>query len=165
MSAPIEAINTEVEESVPEVEMEVEVAAPEVVEVLAEVPKSPWMPRPNPTPTKDTTKDKMGKQPAILVRASPRRNPPKPTAQEKGKAINMEPEEEDIEDILMDDEDVGVEVEEVEAQGADLITRLPEYVPLCKAMTKVPKEIDERKIPLQTPLLLDEIIFDGPHLA
>jgi len=48
------------------------------------------------------------------VRASPRRNLPKPTTQAKGKAINLEPEEEDIEDIPMDDEDVGVEVEEVE---------------------------------------------------
>lgn len=33
----------------------------------------------------------------------------------KGKAINLEAEEEDIEDILMDDEDVEVEVEEVKA--------------------------------------------------
>lgn len=91
--------------------------------------------------------------------ASPRRNPLKPTTQEKEKAINLEPEEEDIDDILMDDEDVGVEVEDVEAQGADLVTWFPEYVPLHKPKTKVPKYIDESKTPLQTPLLPDEIVF------
>jgi len=99
------------------------------------------------------------------VRASPRRNQPKPTAQEKGKAINLEPEEEEIEDIPMDEEDVGVYLEEVEAQGADPITMLPEYVPSCKGKTKVLKDIDERKTPLQTPLLPDEIVFKGSRLA
>ena len=46
------------------------------------------------TLTKESAKDKNGKQLAIPVRASPRRNPlkDKPTAQEKGKAINLEPE-------------------------------------------------------------------------
>lgn len=65
----------------------------------------------------------------------------------------------------MDDEDVGVEVEEVEIQGADPITQLPEYVPLHKPKSKVPNDIDESKAPLQTPLLLDEISFDSLHLA
>jgi len=60
-------------------------------------------------------KDKKGNQPTILVHASLRRNPPNPTTQEKGKAINLELEEEDIEDIPMDDEDVEMEVDEVEA--------------------------------------------------
>ena len=76
-------------------------------------------------------KDKKGKQPAILVCMSPRRNPPKhkATAQEKGKAINLEPEEEEIEDIPMDDEDLGIDVEEVEAHGVDPITQFPAYIP------------------------------------
>ena len=60
----------------------------------------------------------------------------------------------------MDDEDVGAEVEEVEAQGVDPITWFSEYVPLCKPNSKVPKDIDESKTPLQTPLLPDQIIFD-----
>jgi len=97
------------------------------------------------------------------VCTSLRRNPPKPTTQENGKAINIEPEEEEIEDSSMDDEDVGVDMEEVEAQGADPITRLPNYTHSCKGKTKVPNDIDERKVPLQTPLLLDEIVFEGPH--
>jgi len=61
----------------------------------------------------------------------------------------------------MDDEDVGIDVEEVEAQGFHHITWLPEYVPPRKGKTKVPKDIDESKVPLQTPLLLDEIVFEG----
>lgn len=76
-------------------------------------PKSLRIPRPKLTPTKETTKDKKGKKPVIPVCTSPRRNPPKPTTQEKRKVINLEPEEEDIEDIPMEDEDVGVDVEEV----------------------------------------------------
>jgi len=65
----------------------------------------------------------------------------------------------------MNDEDVGIEVEEVGTQGADPITQLLEYVPPCKPKSKVPKDIDESKTPLQTPLLWDEITFDGPRLA
>lgn len=65
----------------------------------------------------------------------------------------------------MDDEDVGAEVDEVEAQGADPITWLPKNVPPRKPNIKIPKDIDESKNPLQTPLLLDKIIFDSSHLA
>ncbi len=80
MLAPTEAIDTEVEESVPKIEMEAEEVALEAAEVLVEVPKTPRTPRPKLTPTKESTRDKKCKQPAIPVRASPRRNPPKPTA-------------------------------------------------------------------------------------
>jgi len=145
--------------------MEAEVVALEITEMLAEVPKSLQSPRPKLTPTKETVKDKKGKKPATSVHASLRRNPLKPTSQEKGKVIKLDLEEEDIEDIRMDNEDVGVDVEEVETQGADPITRLSEHVPPQKPKTKVPKDIHEIKTPLQTPLLLDEISFDGPHLA
>ena len=170
MSMPAEAMSVEVvtvEGAVPEVVSEAEGVAPEVSEVLSEVPKSPRMPRPKPTPTKESVKDKKGKQVVTPVRMSPRRNPPKdkPTAQEKGKTINLEPEEEEIEEIPMDDEDLGVEVEEVEVEGADPITKLPEYVPQCKGKTKVPKDIDESKVTLHTPLLPDEIVFEGPCLG
>ena len=83
-------------------EREAKVVTPEVAEVLAEVPKSLRMLRSKPTPTKETMKDKKGKQPTIQVHVLPRRNPPNPTAQEKGKAINLEGEEDDIEDIPID---------------------------------------------------------------
>ena len=65
----------------------------------------------------------------------------------------------------MDDEDLGVEVEEVEVKGFDPITKLLRYIPLRKGKTKVPKDIDESKVALDTPLLLDEIVFERPHLG
>lgn len=65
---------------VSEVEMEAEVVVREVAKVLAEVPKSSRTLRPKLTTTKETTKDKKGKQPDIPMCASPRRNLPKPTA-------------------------------------------------------------------------------------
>jgi len=135
--------------------------APEVAEVLAEVPRSPQIPRLKTNSTKESVKDKKGKQAAILVHGSPRRNPQKdkPTAQEKGKTINLEPREGEIEDILMDDEDFGVEVEEVEIEGFDVITKFPEYIHPRKGMIKVPKDINENKVTLHTPLLPDEIVF------
>jgi len=51
---------------------EAEVAAPEVVEVLAEVPKSLRTSRSKPTPTKETMKGKKGKHLTISVHTSPR---------------------------------------------------------------------------------------------
>ena len=72
---------------------------------------------------------------------------------------------EDNEDILMDVTDVAVKVEEVETQGVDPITRLLEYVPLCEPKTKVSRDINESKTPLQTPLLLAKIVFDRLCLA
>jgi len=78
MSEPTKAIYIEAEESLPEVEMEAEEATAEVAKVLAEAPKSPRMLRPKPTPIKESTKDNKGKQPPM--RASLRRNMPKPTA-------------------------------------------------------------------------------------
>ena len=65
----------------------------------------------------------------------------------------------------MDDDNMRKEVEEVESQAADPIMWLSEYVPPLKPKSKVPKDIDESKTPLQTPLLLNVIVFDGPHLA
>lgn len=47
----------------------------------------------------------------------------------------------------------------------DPITRLLEYVPQCKPKSKVAKDINESKSPLQTPLLRDEITFNDPCLA
>ena len=110
---------------------EVEGATPEVVEVLAKDPKSPQTPRLKPTLTKESVKDKKGKQATILVHVSPRRNPQKdkPSSQEKGKSISLEMEEEEIEYIPTDDEDLGVEVEEVEVEGSNPITKFLEYAP------------------------------------
>lgn len=124
----------------------------ESARAIVEVPKFPRTPRP-----------KKDKKTMIPVRVSPR-NPQrtKLTLQEKGKAINLEADEEESEEILVDEEDVEMGVE---TQGADPITRLLEYVPPLKGKAKVLKDIDERKSSLQTPLLPDDIVFEGPHLG
>lgn len=54
---------------------------------------------------------------------------------------------------------------EFETQGADPIIQLSKYVPLRKGKTKVSKDIDERKRSLQTPLLPNDIVFEGTHLG
>lgn len=60
--------------------------------------------------------------------------------EKKGKAINLEAdEEEEFEEILVEEDDVKMEVE---TQGADPITRLPAYVPPRKGKAKVPRDID-----------------------
>ena len=54
---------------------------------------------------------------------------------------------------------------EEETEGIFPLTNLPAYVPPWKGKAKVPKDLDERKISQQTPLLLDNIIFEGTHLG
>lgn len=44
-------------------------------------------------------------------------------------------------------------------------TKLPTYIPPRKGKAKVPKDLDKSKSSLQTPLLLDNIIFWGTHLG
>ena len=76
--------------------------------------------------------------------------------------MEADEEEKDLEEISIEEED---EEMEEETQGADPLTRLPAYVPPWKGKARVPKDLDERNISLQTSLLPNEIIFDGPHLG
>jgi len=45
------------------------------------------------------------------------------------------------------------------------MTMFPTYVPLQKGKARVPKDLDESKRSLQTPLLPNDIIFEGVHLG
>lgn len=96
------------------------------------------------------------------VRASSRRHPQsgKPTVQEKAKMIDLEPEEE-AEEIPMDDEDIVVEMKATEIEGSNPISKLPKYIPPCRDKRKVPKDINEIKFTMHTPLLSDQIVFEG----
>ena len=81
----------------------------------------------------------------VPVRVSPR-NPLRTrlTMEEKGKAINLEANEEEyFEEILVEEEE-DIEME-VETQGVDPLTRMPAYVPPQKGKARVPKDLDERK--------------------
>lgn len=66
---------------------------------------------------------------------------------------------------MTDDEDIGVEVEDIEVEGSDPITKLSEYIPLHKGKIKVPKDIDKSKVTLHIPLLPDDVFFKGLHLG
>lgn len=74
----------------------------------------------------------------------------------------MEADEKESEEILVDEEDLEMEVE---TQGTDPITLLPEYVPSHKGKAKVPKDIDKSKSSLKTMFLPDDIVFEGSHLG
>ena len=50
---------------------------------------------------------------------------------------------------------------EEETDPAHPSTNLPAYVPPQKGKAKVPKDLDETKSSLQSPLLPDNIIFEG----
>jgi len=114
-----------------------------------DVPKSPRTPQPR--------KDK---QTIGLVWVSLRFG--KLLVAEKGKAITTEIEE--------DEEDLQALIAQIEAQDEEeedvfQIPSLPPYISPWKGTTKVPKDLEATKSTLQTPLLPDEIRFDGMPLG
>lgn len=87
------------------------------------------------------------------------------TMEEKEKVVNLETdkEEDDLEGLIIE-EDKDKDMEE-ETEPVHHPTKLPMYIPPWKWKEKVPKGLDENKISLQTPLLPDDIIFEGTHLG
>jgi len=71
----------------------------------------------------------------------------KPPTQEKGKVVDLESDE-GMQETRMDAKDIDVE-------GVDPISKLPQYIPPCEGEVKVPKDPDEGKFLLNTLLLLD----------
>jgi len=63
---------------------------------------------------------------------------------------------------IIEEEEEGMEVD---TQPRNSVTKLPAYVPLQKEKAKVPKDLDETKSLLQTPLLPNGIMFEGTHLG
>jgi len=84
--------------------------------------------------------------------------------QENGKVVELELKEE-IEKIPMDDEDITMEMDDADVKGSDPIYKLLEYIPPHRVKKKVPKDIDESKVTLHTPILLDQIFFQGLRLG
>jgi len=82
-------------------EIEVAEATLESAELVVKVPKSPMKVRPN--------KDKYIMLPMHISTRNPQRT--KLTLQETGKAINVEADEEESEEILVDEEDLEMKVE------------------------------------------------------
>lgn len=57
------------------------------------------------------------------------------------------------------------DIEELDAEEAKLISRLPEYIPPQKGRTKVTKDPDSRKFIVSTPLFLEHVEFEGTTLV
>lgn len=77
--------------------------------------------------------------------------------------IDTDEEEEDLQDLTIiaeEDEDMEEDIQPIHSAK-----KLSTYVPPWKGKTKVPKDLDETKISLQTPLLPDDIMFEGTHLG
>lgn len=56
-------------------------------------------------------------------------------------------------------------VEEVDGEEIDPISRILEYNPPQKGKTKVTKDPDPGKFWVDTPLLLEQVTFEGPKFA
>jgi len=128
---------------------------PEGVGVVAEIPKSSHMPRPN--------KDKQAMAPICMSLRNPLHS--KLLMVEKGKVvtIKIDEKEEDLQAlIIVEEEDEGMEDD---IQPTHSTTKLPTYVPPWKGKTKVPKELDKTKSSHETLLLPDDIMFEGTHLG
>lgn len=85
--------------------------------------------------------------------------------EKKGKAITIDTdeEEEDLQALIIiaeEEEDIEEDIQPIHSA-----TKLPVYVPLWKGNTKVSKDLDKTKSSLQTLLLPDGIMFEGPHLG
>jgi len=65
----------------------------------------------------------------------------------------------------MGGEDIDMGVEDVNTEGSNPISKLHEYIPPHRGNAKVPKDTDESKVMIHTPLLLNKITFKGPRLA
>ena len=76
----------------------------------------------------------------------------------------MEIEEKDIEDILMDDEDMGVEVEDVEVEGSDLLLSFLNTYLHARARPRY-RRISMRARPPYKPSTVDDIVFEGSRVA
>ena len=109
---------------------------------------------------------KKDKQAMVPIRVSPRkplRN--KLPMAEKGKVVTIDTNEEEVDlqaltITVEDDEDMEEDIQPIHS-----VTKLLTYVPPRKGKTKVPMDLDETKSSLQTPLLLDDIVFEGTHLG
>ena len=84
---------------------------------------------------------------------------------EKGKAVTVETEEEE--------EELQVLITQIEAQDEEAkdvshipsMKKLPPYIPPWKGKAKIPKDLEATRSAPQTPLLPDDIRFEGPPLG
>lgn len=56
-------------------------------------------------------------------------------------------------------------MEDIDAEGVEPMMRLPEYIPPRKGKAKVMKDLDTGKFLVSTPLLPEQVVFEGPRLS
>lgn len=66
---------------------------------------------------------------------------------------------------LESDDGVDEGKKDIDIEGVDPISKILEYIPPRWGKVKVSKDPDEGKFLLNTPLLPDQITFEGPCLA
>jgi len=122
--------------------------AQEDMEEVAATPEVPKSPR-----TMQLRKDKQTMGP---IQVSPRFN--KLPVEEKGQATTIEinEDEEDLQDLIAQ-----IKAQDEEVEDAIQLPSLPPYLPPWHGMAKIPKDLDTAKRTLQTPLLPNDIRFDG----
>lgn len=59
----------------------------------------------------------------------------------------------------------GQGIKDIDAQGVEPITKLPDYISLCKGKVKVAKDPDSYNFSISTPLLPEQVPFEGLQLA
>lgn len=65
----------------------------------------------------------------------------------------------------LDEEELHGGIDEVDLEEVQPITWLLRYIPPRKSMTKVPKDLDNTKFMVSTPLLPKSVMVEGPLLA
>lgn len=131
-------------------------ATPEVVSMEAPIPVPTALrsPRPKPTLVRETHKPKKDKKKmAMSVHELPRKHS-STQAQKKDKQL---------EKVVVLEAAEGAE--DIDAEGVDPISELPEYIPSRKGKVKVTKDSNVEKFVIYMPLLLENITFEGPRLA
>lgn len=54
---------------------------------------------------------------------------------------------------------------DIDTEGVNPISKFIDYIPLCKGKEKVPKDLDAGQFLVNTPLLLENLTFEGMCLS
>lgn len=69
------------------------------------------------------------------------------------------------EPLDLDEEEFHRDIKEMNVKEGEPITQILKYIPSCKSTTKVPKDPNNTKFMISTPLLPEKVVFDGAMLG
>lgn len=126
------------------------------MEALAPMPIVPRSPKLNPIHLQETQKPNKDNQKKLVpVCESPKKHSAtqkKNKGKQPEKVVDLEAEE-------------GQGIEDIDTEGVEPLTKFPDYIPPCKGKEKVTKDPDLNKFVISTPLLLEQVPFEGLCLA